>query len=74
MIDESIKTKFFAELKRRNEMRMAGLYRVASRLIVQIAETLLPILPQTRLGAADPGGAAGTGLSASPGVLPHPEK
>jgi TolB-like protein len=33
---------FFAELRRRNVIRMAGLYLVASWLIVQVAETLLP--------------------------------
>ncbi len=34
---------FFAELKRRNVIRMAGLYLVGAWLVVQIAETLLPI-------------------------------
>ncbi len=34
---------FLAELKRRNVIRMAGLYLVASWLILQVAETLLPI-------------------------------
>lgn len=34
---------FFAELKRRNVIRMAGLYLVGAWLIVQIAETVLPI-------------------------------
>ena len=33
----------FAELKRRNVIRMAGLYLVGAWLTVQIAETLLPI-------------------------------
>jgi adenylate cyclase len=33
----------FAELKRRNVIRMAGLYLVAAWLIVQVAETLLPL-------------------------------
>ena len=33
---------FFAELKRRNVIRMAGLYLVGAWLIIQIAETLLP--------------------------------
>jgi TolB-like protein len=33
----------FAELRRRNVIRMAGLYLVGAWLIVQIAETLLPI-------------------------------
>lgn len=35
--------KLLAELKRRNVIRMAGLYLVGAWLIVQIAETLLPI-------------------------------
>jgi adenylate cyclase len=34
---------FFAELKRRNVIRMAGLYVVGAWLIVQVAETLLPL-------------------------------
>ncbi len=34
---------FIAELKRRNVIRMAGLYLVGAWLIVQVAETLLPI-------------------------------
>jgi TolB-like protein/tetratricopeptide (TPR) repeat protein len=33
----------FAELRRRNVIRMAGLYLVGAWLVVQIAETLLPI-------------------------------
>ncbi len=33
---------FFAELKRRNVIRMAGLYLVGAWLVIQIAETLLP--------------------------------
>jgi TolB-like protein/Tfp pilus assembly protein PilF len=33
---------FFAELRRRNVIRMAGLYLVGAWVIVQIAETLLP--------------------------------
>ena len=33
----------FAELKRRNVIRMGGLYLVGTWLIVQVAETLLPI-------------------------------
>ena len=33
----------FSELRRRNVIRMAGLYLVGAWLIVQIAETLLPI-------------------------------
>jgi hypothetical protein len=34
---------FFAELRRRNVIRMAGLYLVGAWLLVQVAETLLPI-------------------------------
>jgi adenylate cyclase len=34
---------FFAELKRRNVIRMAGLYLVGAWLIAQVAEPLLPI-------------------------------
>ncbi|MCK7592722.1 tetratricopeptide repeat protein [Pseudomarimonas salicorniae] len=34
---------FLAELRRRNVIRMAGLYLVGAWLVVQIAETLLPI-------------------------------
>lgn len=34
---------FLAELKRRNVIRMAGLYLVGAWLLVQVAETLLPI-------------------------------
>ena len=34
---------FVAELKRRNVFRMAGLYVVGAWLLIQIAETLLPI-------------------------------
>ncbi len=34
---------FFAELKRRNVMRMAGLYLVGAWLLVQVAGTLLPV-------------------------------
>jgi TolB-like protein len=33
---------FFSELKRRNVIRMAGLYLVGAWLLIQIAETLLP--------------------------------
>jgi TolB-like protein len=35
--------RVFAELKRRNVIRMAGLYLVGAWLLIQIAETLLPI-------------------------------
>src|SRR5213082_1726291 len=34
---------FFAELKRRNVVRMAGLYLVGAWLIVQVAGTILPM-------------------------------
>ncbi|GJM08576.1 MAG: hypothetical protein DHS20C11_08520 [Lysobacteraceae bacterium] len=34
---------FFTELKRRNVIRMAGLYLVGAWLVLQVAETLLPI-------------------------------
>ncbi len=34
---------FLAELKRRNVIRMAGLYLVGAWLIVQVADTLLPV-------------------------------
>ena len=33
----------FAELKRRNVIRMAGLYLVGAWLLVQVAGTLLPV-------------------------------
>jgi len=39
----SDKPSFFAELKRRNVVRMAGLYLVGAWLIVQVAGTLLPM-------------------------------
>ena len=34
---------FFAELKRRNVIRFAGLYLVGAWLLVQVAGTLLPM-------------------------------
>ena len=34
---------FIAQLKRRNVIRMAGLYLVAAWLIVQVSETVLPM-------------------------------
>ena len=34
---------FIAELKRRNVIRMAGLYLVAAWLVVQVGATLLPV-------------------------------
>ena len=36
-------TTFFVELKRRNVIRMAGLYLVGAWLVVQVAGTLLPV-------------------------------
>ena len=35
-------SSFFAELKRRNVLRMAGLYLVGAWLLTQVASTLLP--------------------------------
>ena len=35
--------QLFAELKRRKVIRVAGLYLVTAWLLVQVAETLLPI-------------------------------
>jgi TolB-like protein len=40
---EILPLRLLAELKRRNVIRMAGLYLVGAWLLVQIAETLLPI-------------------------------
>ncbi|MBK7146966.1 MAG: hypothetical protein IPH76_17920 [Xanthomonadales bacterium] len=34
--------RVFAELKRRNVIRMGGLYLVGAWLLVQVAETVLP--------------------------------
>ena len=39
----SEKTSLFAELKRRNVVRMAGLYLVGAWLLVQVAGTVLPM-------------------------------
>jgi adenylate cyclase len=39
----SEKSSFFAELKRRNVVRMAGLYLVGAWLITQVASTVLPM-------------------------------
>ena len=39
----SDKPSFFAELKRRNVVRMAGLYLVGAWLLVQVAGTVLPM-------------------------------
>src|SRR5438477_2093614 len=38
-----MKSNFFAELKRRNVVRMAGLYLVGAWLLVQVAGTVLPM-------------------------------
>src|SRR3954470_20221876 len=38
----SDKASFFSELKRRNVVRMAGLYLVGAWLLTQVASTLLP--------------------------------
>ena len=35
--------KFISELKRRNVIRMAGLYLVGAWLVTQVAATLLPV-------------------------------
>src|SRR5712691_9856203 len=39
----SAKPSFFTELKRRNVIRMAGLYLVGAWLLVQVAGTVLPM-------------------------------
>src|SRR6266481_9831450 len=39
----STKPSFFAELKRRNVIRMAGLYLVGAWLLTQVASTVLPM-------------------------------
>src|SRR5881227_2291332 len=38
-----MKSNFFAELKRRNVVRMAGLYLVGAWLLTQVASTVLPM-------------------------------
>ena len=38
----------FAELKRRNVVRMAGLYLVGAWLLVQVAGTVLPMFGEDR--------------------------
>ena len=40
----SDKPSFLTELKRRNVIRMAGLYLVGAWLLVQVAGTVLPVL------------------------------
>ena len=49
---------FISELKRRNVIRMAGLYLVGAWLIVQVAATLLPVF-EARLGDENAGWFAG---------------
>ena len=39
----SDKPSFFSELKRRNVVRMAGLYLVGAWLLTQVASTVLPM-------------------------------
>jgi TolB-like protein/Flp pilus assembly protein TadD len=39
----AVRPSFFSELKRRNVIRMTGLYLVASWLIVQVSATILPM-------------------------------
>ena len=46
------RSSFFAELKRRNVIRMAGLYLVGAWLLTQVASTLLPMFERSELGAA----------------------
>ncbi len=41
------KPSFFAELKRRNVIRMAGLYLVGAWLVVRVADTVLPMFGAT---------------------------
>ena len=43
MPQAQMRMKLLAELKRRNVIRMAGLYLVAAWLVVQVAGTLLPM-------------------------------
>jgi hypothetical protein len=38
-----LSTGFFAELKRRNVLRMAGVYLVGAWLVVQVSSTVLPM-------------------------------
>jgi hypothetical protein len=40
----SDKPSFFTELKRRNVIRMAGLYLVGAWLLAQVAGKVLPVL------------------------------
>ena len=45
-------SSFFAELKRRNVIRMAGLYLVGAWLVVQVARLCYQCLERSELGAA----------------------
>lgn len=60
--------KPFVELRRRNVIRVAGLYMVAAWLVVWVADTLLPVFeaPCRGRGAAAAAGAR-TGAAAAPG-------
>ena len=46
----SAQPSFFAELKRRNVVRMAGLYLVGAWLLIQVASTMLPAFSEPGLG------------------------
>ena len=43
---------FFAELKRRNVVRVAGLYLVGAWLLIQVAGTVLPMFDAPSWAAA----------------------
>lgn len=58
----------FAELKRRNVIRVALFYIVAAWLLVQVAETVLPLF-DARRGVARPDRAAGAGAGAGAGIV-----
>ena len=59
---------FFAELKRRNVFRVAGLYLVGAWLLIQVASTVLPTFDVPRLGAARTNHHARAWLRASAGA------
>jgi hypothetical protein len=48
---------FFADLKRRNVIRMAGLYLVGAWLLVQVAGTVLPMFGPDEFGSLEEDGA-----------------
>jgi hypothetical protein len=48
----SDRPSFFAELKRRNVVRMAGLYLVGAWLLTQVTSTVLPMFGCAALVAA----------------------